>query len=352
MRKPGSLIGIIVTLAALFLLTVAGVLVFGRMDRCCEAAGTIEPGTVRQVRAEVAGRIQRVFVQNGSRVGVGDTLVVVRPTEIDAETRRAVLALNAAESKLASLELERENLRSSRSFDTRSRTVDLNQTHRLAQIAQARLDRAVQLHQEELISTDELEDLRLASDLANANQRLADQRADLMDRQLALRIEDMQDEVDQAVQELDELRARVERGVLLAGNSGTVLTRDVEQRCGDYVQSGEPLLIIGDTTRLNFRARVAEEDIPDVRVGQTAKLILHALPHRRYRTFASRVTAILPTPIVQAGGTHYEVLLNIEDLGGIEGGTTTPLAPGYSGTAKITIRPGQRLIRLLLGKWT
>ena len=76
---------------------------------------------------------------------------------------------------------------------------------------------------------------------------------------------------------------------LLAPSDGVVVLRNAYK--GQYIKTGEPLFETGNLARLWFHAEVYERDLPDIRLGQKAKVFSPAAPGRE---FEGEVTFIDP----------------------------------------------------------
>jgi HlyD family secretion protein len=121
---------------------------------------------------------------------------------------------------------------------------------------------------------------------------------------------------------------------------GVVTRRNIEEGetvvVGTMNNPGTVLLTIADMSVIEAEVEVDETDIPSVRIGQTAKVAIDAIPDR---TFTGRVTEIGNSPIQQttAGAaqigqrqaTNFKVVVTLgEPVAGVR--------PGFTCTADIT----------------
>ena len=96
----------------------------------------------------------------------------------------------------------------------------------------------------------------------------------------------------------DELAGRVSlltdqvgRTRLTAPLNGVVLTMRPWERIGEWLDAGEVFVLLGSTNDLELEARVPQQHIDRVRVGQEVRLKVEARPEH---TFVARVTQIAP----------------------------------------------------------
>ena len=117
--------------------------------------------------------------------------------------------------------------------------------------------------------------------------------------------------------------------------SGIVTRRNIDEGetavMGTMNNAGTVLLTIADLSVIETEIEVDETDIPDIRVGQPAKITIDAFPDQ---TFTGKVTEVGNSPIVtgaQATGraTNFKVKVTID-------GTVPNVRPGFTCTAVIT----------------
>jgi HlyD family secretion protein len=158
------------------------------------------------------GMVSRVLVEPGQWVGAGQTLAVIE---------RSVQS-QQAQQLAASIEVARAD----------------------ARLAQSELDRALALVGRGFISKADVDRKRATRDAANARVRVAQAQ-------------------------LGETRARIGRLDVRAPTSGLVLARNVE--AGQVVSSGSGALFrIAEGGMMEVQARLAEEDLVNIRVGAPA----------------------------------------------------------------------------------
>ncbi|WP_414903450.1 efflux RND transporter periplasmic adaptor subunit [Sphingomonas flavalba] len=178
------------------------------------------------------GMVTRVLVQPGQWVGAGAVLATIERSVQTQQVAQQQAALNVARAD--------------------------------ARIAQANLDRALQLVDRGFISKAQVEQLQATRDAANARVGLAQAQ-------------------------LSEMRARTGRLDIRAPAAGLVLTRAVEP--GQVVGSGTGTLFrMARGGELELRAQLSEDDMTRLKVGASATVI----PVGSDKSFAGRIWQLSP----------------------------------------------------------
>lgn len=238
--------------------------------------GVVEPSDREtKVAAQVAGRIARILVKEGDAVEKDAPMA-----ELENASERA--ALDAAEGDLAAARADlTRTLRGLRKEDVDAIVADTESIRARSDLSKGKLVRTEKLAQTGASTPDELDSARRAAEADQRNLESAEAK-----RKAALaggRTEDIlvaQAKVQGAVARRDQAKAAVEQRIVKAPISGEIL--QVKFRAGEYYQpGGDPLLIMGDTTKLRVRMDVDERDIGKLAVGAPAFASLSAFPGRR-----------------------------------------------------------------------
>jgi HlyD family secretion protein len=245
------------------------------------ATGALESEAEVNVRAEVAGRIQRLLVDEGDRVVPGQVLAELDPQEAEAQVALARAELATARARLEQEEAgvamlgERIRTRIEESRATRERTAkDLERLRALhaegaiprqqLDLAQAEFEVAAASHAAALADRDQL---------TVKDHEVAAARAAVAQREAQLRLAEVQ-------------RSRMTIRSPIAGlvrrrlaNEGEV----VGLGGGSTLTLGGPLFTLVDMNRLYVRATVDEFDARRIRLGQEVRVTLEALPGQPLR---------------------------------------------------------------------
>lgn len=144
-------------------------------------------------------------------------------------------------------------------------------------------------------------------------------------------------EIDQISAKLSLVDMRLERSRLRAPFDGIVLTGDLSQSIGEPVKTGAPLFELAPAGEFRLVAKVSEQDIDAIRVGQQGRAVLAALPESTFEFEVVRVTPVLEA---KGGRNYYRVEARLAAM-------NDALRPGLEGRARIDA--GERR---LLWIWT
>jgi HlyD family secretion protein len=238
------------------------------------ASGEIVPVRYADVGSSVMGKVMRLPVAEGQTVRQGDLLA-----EIDAVPARS--ELEAAESLVRAL------------------GSDVAAAEARAQEARLALARAQELADQRLLPLAELDAARAAAESAEA-QLAATQRR-----------------VAQASAQANRARDLVAKTEIRSPLAGVVTRLRVRQ--GEMVvigiqnQPGTILMTVSDLSAIDAEVKVAEADVLRLETGQSAEVLLEALPGRR---FAGRVVEIgasaLPIVGTTAAAREFRVLVRLD----------------------------------------
>lgn len=253
------------------------------------ASGKIQPVVQVQISAYVSAEITKLPVQEGQRVEKGDLLVELDSMRYRATRDGYAAAVTAARS---GLELAKVNLE------------------------QAKRDheRIQNLFQQGLVSKAEVE---------TAKTQMQAQHA---------RVQSARDEVSRASAQLRLAGDDVDKTVLTAPIDGVIIA--LEKEAGEMVVGSgftrDVIMTLADLSAMEVQVEVDENDVPDVKLGQTAKVLVDAFPKKE---FEGKVTAIANSATVSAIGTQEETTtfdVTIRLTSKLEG-----VRPGMSATAEI-----------------
>lgn len=287
------------------------------------AAGPIHaPGIVegadrqRELRLQVAGRIEKIYVREGEFVDAGQTLV-----KLDDTTQRHQVALLRAELAHAHAKLERLRNGAHEQERQEARAIYDAKVQELAN-AEREWGRAQRLMESKAIGEQELQRFETNYRTLNADVRAAKSRLELLTAPAR------EDEVAAAIANVDGAKAKLllaetelARTELTAPCAGQIL--ELNREPGELIELAdhEPVVVLADTRRLRVRAYVEEFDAPHVQPGMTARITADGLPGQ---VFAGEVVQVLPRMSFKQVWTDRpderfdiktrEVVIEVEDL--------------------------------------
>jgi HlyD family secretion protein len=253
------------------------------------AVGSIVPEQEISVKSKIPGIVAKVHVAVGDRVRAGDPLIDIRPDPTPLERAEA------------------------------QRQLEIARVTELA--AKKELDRAQDLSEKGLLSSQELETVQRDYDASHLRAQLEDERLQL----------------------LKEGRARLEGAEvsnrITSPVDGTILTCEVHP--GDPVvpltsyQAGTVLITMADMSGLLFRGTVDEVDVGKLTVGQPVRFTVGAIPEAQ---IGGRLIRISPKARKQESATLFDVEAEVTSTQG------QTLRAGYSANARIAIARAESVL--------
>lgn len=226
-------------------------------------SGVVEPVTEVRIAADVSGEITDLPVREGNYVHKGDHLVTIRPETYRSALEQAQAAVNSAIAARLQAAANVEQARASYLQDS------------------VNYMRNKQLHENRVISDAEFENIRLKYLVSKAQFQGAKQSL----QAAGFQVESSRASLSQARQNLD-------RTSIMATMDGTVTRLNSklgERVVGTLQMSGTEILRIADLSRMEVTVDINENDIVQVRQGDSAHILVDAYGDRVFR---GRVTDI------------------------------------------------------------
>jgi HlyD family secretion protein len=264
--------------------------------------GKVEPIEWQAVRAEIAGLVSRVPVQEGQPTAKGAPLAVLSEASVQADIAAAEAKVAEAQANVSALEAggrpaeftDIENSLARTRLELQHETEEYNALRRLAE-KQAATAADVQAAQNKLRQSElAIAGLEKRRTSLVGQTEVAAAKARLSDAEVTLSV----------------ARRRAELIVVKAPMSGTVYGLAV--RPGTYLNVGDLVANIGRMDQLRVRVYVDEPELGRVAEGQPVTITWQALPGRKWQgTVAQKPTSIQALGSRQVG----EVLCTIENPG-------------------------------------
>ena len=218
-----------------------------------EVTGSLEPKFRADIKTQIPGLVQEVYVNEWVRVHKGQKLARINVAETEALVKRAEASVEVSKAALAQ-----------------------------AQVAFARTER-------ELVRVQKLKVSGLAT-----QQSLDDTRSESEAAQA--RIVAANAQIRASEEELHQARARLTKGLVLAPLDGVVAQRSVN--VGDLASdaaTATPIFRIVDNRLLNLTVTVASKAAARVKVGQPLEFNVDSLPGRIFKGTVMYVNPELST---------------------------------------------------------
>ena len=233
-----------------------------------ERLGELAPLASVDVMSRVSGRLRGVLVERGDPVRMGQLLAVVEDDDLLRQIRRAEASIAVSRASVSREVATYENL-------------------------EVQVERYRKLHEESLISIQELQDLESRLRVSAAQVELA--RA----------------QVDQAEASLGELKLQQEQTKVFSPLDGFVSTRFLYP--GALVSPSVAIVRVIDVSRVKTLVPVTEGILSEVHVGLQADVKVDAFPSRQYRGQITRISPFLD-PETRTADVEIEIDNPSEEL--------------------------------------
>ena len=280
------------------------------LEAVVSASGKIQPKRLVNISADTPGRVVDLAVNEGDRIRKGQFLLQIDPKSLRTRVEGGAASLQAAEGALDQL---RQSVETGR--------VQLQQ-------AQQTLKRQRDLWTQQLTTREALEkaenDVRAAQSALQEREKQASAQASRISQERAT--------LESARYDLSKVR--IESPI-----DGIVTRRNIQEGetavIGTMNNPGTVLLTLADMSVIQAEVEVDETNIPNVQLGQRAKITIDAIPDR---TFKGHVTEIGNSPIQATGATaaatttqatNFKVVVVLDE-------PVPEVRPGFTCTADIT----------------
>lgn len=263
------------------------------------ANGKIQPETEVKISPDVSGEIVELHVREGDFVQKGTLLFRIKPEIYVSARDRAAATLNSTRARLAQAE---------------------------AQMIQAELayNRSKKLYDENTISQADFEQAESQYKVAKAEKESAEYS------------------VKSSEASLKEADENLVKTTVYAPMSGTISSLSVEQGervVGANMMTGTEVLRVADLNRMEVVVEVNENDIINVKLGDTAKIEVDAYLDRDFKGLVTEIANSANTVGTTSDQvTNFEVRIfmlkeSYEDL--ISDNNPSPFRPGMSASVDI-----------------
>lgn len=256
-----------------------------------QATGKVQPEFKVKVSPEVSGEIIELPFKEGAKVKKGELLAKIKPTSIQAQYDAGTAQLESSKAR-----------------------VEQSRAQKLT--ADLALKRAKELQGKNLMSQADLEQAQSAADVAQANFNAAKY------------------DVNASQSSLTQLAEALRKTAVVSPMQGVItdlISQLGEKVVGTSQFTGTEMMTVSDLSIMNAEVDVDENDVINIKLGDTARVTIDAFPNR---TFVGIVVEVANTAKLKGSGsqdqsTNFAVKIR---LSGFEVGE---LRPGMSCTAKI-----------------
>jgi len=270
------------------------------------ANGKIQPEKEVKITPDVSGEIVELTVKEGDHVEKGQLLLRIKPDIYISQKDRSMAAISSARARLAQAE---------------------------AQFLQSELSykRTKQLYDEQTISKSEYEQAEASYSVAKAEVDAA--KYSVISAEASLK-------------EANETLVKTSVYSPMTGTISMLLVELGERVAGTGMMAGTEMLRVADLSRMEAQVEVNENDIPRVKLGDTATIAVDAYVDYKFKGIVTEMANSAKTTGVSADQvTNFDVKILVipasyKELS--DKGNEHPLRPGMSATVDIQteIKPG------------
>jgi HlyD family secretion protein len=263
------------------------------------ANGKIQPEKEVKISPDVSGEIVELTVKEGDHVEKGQLLLRIKPDTYISQRDRSLAEISSARSRLAQAE---------------------------AQFTQAELafNRSKQLYEEQTISKSDFEQ-------AQATYTVAKATVDAAKYAIV--------SGEASVKEANEMLTKTSIYAPMTGTVSMLLVELGERVAGTNLMAGTELMRVADLSRMEAQVQVNENDIPRVKLGDTATIEVDAYLDQKFKGIVTEIANSAKTTGVSADQvTNFDVkILVLADSYKklIDNGDKNPFRPGMSATVDI-----------------
>ncbi len=294
------------------------------LEAIVSASGKIQPTRQVNVSATTMGRVTRLAVEEGQRVRAGQFLLEIDPRSLEGALQHGEASVAAARSAL----------QQARSGVDQARTA-VQQSRVTLDLARQTLRRQQDLWSGGLTTREALERTQNEVQLREAELQAREQEVQTREQEVQTRAQ----QIKQEEASLATTKYNLTQVIISSPMDGVITRRNIEEGenvvVGTMNNAGTVLLTIADMSVIEAEVEADETDVPDVRLGQEARVTIDAVPER---TFRGRVTEIGNSPIQQtaaplgvatAQATNFKVVITLQE-------PVPDVRPGFTCTAEIT----------------
>jgi HlyD family secretion protein len=283
------------------------------------ASGKVYPEIEVKISPDISGEITELTVQEGDTVKKGQLLARIYADVYSIERDQASYGVNQTKAQVANSQAALEALR--------------------AQLEQAErnFDMQKKLYDDKVISRSEfnIADANLKSAKANYNAALEG-------------IKSTEETVKTAQANLSKASKDLGRTTIIAPMDGVVSLLNVkkgEKVAGNSFNVGTEILRIADMDKIEVRVDVGENDIPKVKLGDSAVIDIDAYTDRKFKGIVTQIASSYNgaatqnslTSSTSSDVTQYKVYIRLlpESYSDLLGKKSFPFRPGMSANADI-----------------
>ncbi|GAB2823350.1 HlyD family secretion protein [Ferruginibacter profundus] len=225
-----------------------------------DATGTFEADEVI-VSSELPGKLVSFTVQEGMQISKDSVVGIVDAKNISLQQEQVEASIKALNEKTANVQPQVELLQNQLAVQQSQLNNLLHEKTRIENLIKA-----------DAATGKQLDDMNAQIDVARKQLSVTQQQINVQRNNVATQNRGILSEADPLKKRVAQLQDQAQRANIINPVSGTVITKYAEQ--GEITASGKALYKIADLSSLNLRAYISGIQLPQVKLGQTVKVLI------------------------------------------------------------------------------
>jgi HlyD family secretion protein len=296
------------------------------------APGKVYPEIEVKVSPDISGEITELTVQEGDSVKKGQTLARIYADIYSTQRDQAAAGVSQSQAQVAASQAQVSNSQAALA----ALKANMEQ-------AQRSYNMQKQLYDEKVISLNEFNVADAALKTATANYNAAAEGI----RSTQANVQSARAGVQSARANLQKTNKDLGRTVVVAPMDGVISLLNVkkgEKVVGNSMMAGTEILRVADMQQIQVRVDVSENDIPKVKLGDSAIVEVEAYSNRKFKGIVTQISssnngASTQNPLANTSSdvTNYKVYVRIlpESYMDLIGKGNFPFRPGMSANVDI-----------------
>ena len=307
------------------------------------ASGSIKPRKEVNIKPQVSGVIDKLYVEAGEIVKKGQKLALIKliPSEVNINSAKSNLELAKIRYNDAVREVQRQR-------KVNSQELDIQQAEANYKVAEKELTRQESLHEQGVISDQDLLQFQLDAELKKntfENMKITSTN-NLASSEIEVEIR--KQELDAARNNLQLLRegktsnSKQIANIVNSTMDGMVLDVPVEEGSSvverNNFNEGTSIAVIADMTSLIFEGTIDESDVGKLKVGMPLVLKIGAIANEEFKGI---LEFIAPKGTEEEGTVNFKIKADIQNED-----SNTFLRAGYSANADIILERKDKVVTI------
>ncbi len=306
------------------------------------ATGAIKPRLEVQIKPQVSGVVDELFVEAGQMVKKGDRIARIKlvPSQVNINNAQSSVELARIRYEQAQRDLARQQ-------EVYSKKLDVESARARFENAKMEDERNKKLFNDGIISQQQYQQIKRDLDIAKAEFENMKLVSGNNLRQFEAEVSVRKEELNAAIDNLQLLREGATKNSKQVANivastvDGMVLDVPVEEGTSvierNNFNEGTSIAIVADMTSLIFEGQVDESDVGKLKEGMPLELTIGAIENKK---FGATLEYIAPKGELVEGTVKFEVRAAIQPT------TDVFLRAGYSASGDIILDKKEKVVAI------